>query len=105
VESEGRVREAQVASLLAFWAGRSYSVLLGDLNALPDSLEMQRLEEAGLIDSWGQAGGGPGPTWPARDPYQRIDWIWHTADLSTLQAEVIDSLASDHLPVLVTLGE
>jgi endonuclease/exonuclease/phosphatase family metal-dependent hydrolase len=105
VESEGRVREAQVASLLAFWAGRSYSVLLGDLNALRDSLEMQRLAEAGLIDSWGQAGGGPGLTWPARDPYQRIDWIWHTADLSTLQVAVIDSLASDHRPVLVTLGE
>jgi endonuclease/exonuclease/phosphatase family metal-dependent hydrolase len=105
VETEGRVREAQVADLLTFWAGRSYSVLLGDLNAMPASLEMQRLAEAGLIDSWGQAGGGPGFTWPARDPYQRIDWIWHTADLSAASAEVIDSLASDHLPVLVTLGE
>jgi endonuclease/exonuclease/phosphatase family metal-dependent hydrolase len=105
VETEGRVREAQVASLLAFWAGRSYTVLLGDLNAEPDSLEMQQLAEAGLVDSWGQAGGSPGFTYPARDPFQRIDWIWHTLDLRAQSAEVIPSLASDHLPVLASLGE
>jgi endonuclease/exonuclease/phosphatase (EEP) superfamily protein YafD len=95
----------QVASLLDFWAGRGYSVLLGDLNAEPDSLEMQRLAEAGLIDSWGQAGSGPGYTYSARDPFQRIDWIWHSDDLTTLEVEVISSLASDHLPVASTLGE
>jgi endonuclease/exonuclease/phosphatase family metal-dependent hydrolase len=105
VESEGREREAQVTSLLAFWAGRDHSVVLGDLNALPDAPEMRQLAEAGLVDAWEEAAEGPGFTWPVRDPYQRIDWIWHTPDLSALQVVVIDSPASDHLPLLVTLGE
>jgi endonuclease/exonuclease/phosphatase family metal-dependent hydrolase len=105
VESEGREREAQVTSLLAFWAGRDHSVVLGDLNALPDAPEMRQLAEAGLVDAWEEAGEGPGFTWPVRDPYQRIDWIWHTPDLSALQVVVIDSEASDHLPLVVTLGE
>ena len=105
VESEGRVRESQVASLLAFWAGRDHSLVLGDLNATPEAREMRQLAEAGLVDAWEQIGDGPGFTWPARDPYQRIDWIWHSADLSARQVVVIDSLASDHRPVMVTLGE
>jgi endonuclease/exonuclease/phosphatase family metal-dependent hydrolase len=105
IESEGGVREAQVAALLEFWAGRGDGVLLGDLNATPDSVEMQHLAEAGWIDSWEQAGTGPGFTYSARQPYQRIDWIWHTADLATQAVEVLPSLASDHLPVLATLGE
>jgi endonuclease/exonuclease/phosphatase (EEP) superfamily protein YafD len=39
----------------------------------------------------------------SRDPYQRIDWIWHTEDLTTVEVEVLQTQASDHLPVLATL--
>jgi len=46
---------------------------------------------------------GEGLSWPAADPFERIDWIWHTPDLAALEAETIDSTASDHRPVVVTL--
>lgn len=105
VEGESLPRQAQVRSLLEFWAGRSFSVMLGDLNAVPGTTEIELLTEAGLVDSWGEAGAGPGYTYPARQPEQRIDWIWHTSDLSAVQAQVIDSQASDHRPLLVALGE
>jgi hypothetical protein len=43
--------------------GAPHSVILGDLNAEPGSLEMAMLADAGLIDAWSVAGGGPGYTW------------------------------------------
>ena len=89
--------------LLDFWDGRPNSILLGDLNAEPGAPEITLLEEAGLIDSWLESGVGPGLTWAAIDPGKRIDWIWHSADLAGDQVEVIQTLASDHLPVMVQI--
>jgi endonuclease/exonuclease/phosphatase family metal-dependent hydrolase len=97
-------RQEQVPVLLQFWNDQGYSVLLGDLNATPDSPEMKLIFDAGLLDSWSEAGVGSGYTSNARDPHQRIDWIWHTDDLTTVEVEVLQTQASDHLPVLATLG-
>ena len=103
VDEESLPRQAQVPVLLEFWQDRPSSVLLGDLNAEPDSPEMGMLYDAGLVDSWNEVGSGMGHTFSSRDPHRRIDWIWHSDDLAAVQAEVIQTLASDHLPVLVTL--
>lgn len=103
IEEDHDIRLLQVPALLEFWDGRPNSILLGDLNAEPGAPEIALLEEAGLIDSWLESGVGPGLTWAAIDPGKRIDWIWHSADLSGDQVEVIHSLASDHLPVLVQI--
>ncbi len=103
VESEHAPRQAQVAALLSFWGGRPNSLLLGDLNARPEYTEMGLIAEAGWTDSWREAGEGAGLTWPAVDPFERIDWIWHTDDLTAVDATVIDSAASDHRPVLATI--
>jgi endonuclease/exonuclease/phosphatase (EEP) superfamily protein YafD len=59
--------------------------------------------DAGLLDSWGEAGVGLGYTSNSRDPHQRIDWIWHSEDLTTIEVEVLQTQASDHLPLLSTL--
>lgn len=103
IESEHEPRMAQVSTLLEFWNGRPFSLLLGDLNSEPHYPEMGLLLRAGLADSWQEAGEGEGLTWPAVDPFERIDWIWHTPDLSAVRARVILSTASDHLPVIVIL--
>jgi endonuclease/exonuclease/phosphatase family metal-dependent hydrolase len=103
IERDNDVRLAQVAVLLDFWGGRPYTLLMGDLNAEPGWPEIDPFDQAGLIDSWAEAGAGQGYTWPAYDPYQRIDWIWHTSDLAARDAETIDSTASDHRPVLTTM--
>jgi endonuclease/exonuclease/phosphatase family metal-dependent hydrolase len=103
LEEENDVRLAQVPVLLEFWGNRPMMVLLGDLNAKPEWPEMGLIFEAGLVDSWSESGSGPGLTANAIAPDQRIDWIWHSPDLLGTQAEVIQTLASDHLPVVVQI--
>lgn len=103
VEEEHGPRLAQVSVLLDFWDDRPFTVLLGDLNSRPDFPEMGLFTQAGLIDSWAEAGSGEGLTWPATNPFERIDWVWHTPDLRARAAETLPSTASDHLPAVVTL--
>jgi endonuclease/exonuclease/phosphatase family metal-dependent hydrolase len=103
VESEHGPRLAQVPVLLDFWSERPYSILLGDLNSEPGYEEMLMIADAGWVDSWAEAGEGPGLTWPAIDPFERIDWIWHTPDLRAVDATLEITTASDHLPLLVSL--
>ncbi len=103
IEDDHDIRLLQVPVLLDFWDGRPNSILLGDLNAEPDTPEISLLIEAGLIDSWLESGTGPGLTWNAVDSSKRIDWMWHTSDLVGTRSEVIPSLASDHLPVVVQI--
>ena len=103
IEAEHEPRLAQVPVLLDFWNGSPLSLILGDMNSLPGFPEMDLIAQAGFIDSWAEAGLGEGLSWPAADPFERIDWIWHTPDLAALEAETIDSTASDHRPVVVTL--
>jgi endonuclease/exonuclease/phosphatase family metal-dependent hydrolase len=100
---EPLVRLAQARELLDLWDGGERSILLGDLNARPGDFELAPFTSAGLIDSWEEIGLGPGLTFSSSDPFQRIDWIWHTSDLVALSAEVIQSTASDHLAVVVTI--
>jgi endonuclease/exonuclease/phosphatase family metal-dependent hydrolase len=104
IEEDHDIRLLQVPVLLEFWNGRPNVVLLGDLNAEPDAPEMALLADAGLVDSWLESGSGAGLTWTAADLQKRIDWIWHSADLNGSQVEVIQTLASDHLPVMVQIA-
>lgn len=93
-------RQEQVPDLLKFWNDQAYSVLLGDLNAGPGSPEMELIAAAGLQDAWRLAGEGLGYTYTSGNPVKRIDWIWHTDDMSPLEMEVVQTQASDHMPVL-----
>jgi endonuclease/exonuclease/phosphatase family metal-dependent hydrolase len=103
IEAEHQPRLQQVPELLQVWNGAPSSLLMGDMNSLPDYPEMDLIRQAGMIDSWGQAGVGEGLTWPSDTPIERIDWVWHSADLQALQAATLDTTASDHRPVIVTL--
>lgn len=103
VEADNEVRLIQVPELLEYWNEAPFSLILGDLNAEPHYPEIDLFREAGLVDSWAEAGEGEGLTWPSNDPFERIDWVWHTDDLIATHAEIIVTTASDHIPVLVTL--
>ena len=103
IEADSLARQAQVPVILQFWGGQEHAVLLGDLNAIPGSAEMKLIADAGLLDSWEEAGDGLGYTFDSRDPFQRIDWIWHTEDLIAVEVQVLQTQASDHMPVVVTL--
>ena len=78
--------------------------MLGDFNAHPDHPEMLLFADAGFKDTFVASGAtGDGFTYPADNPWERIDYVWASPDLRAREFSVPDSLASDHLAVAVTL--
>ena len=73
-------------------------VLGGDFNSTPDSPVYHRLVEAGFTD--GAIAFDSSPTSPSETPRERIDYAW-IRGLKPTDAEVLDSLASDHRMVVV----
>jgi endonuclease/exonuclease/phosphatase (EEP) superfamily protein YafD len=102
LEPDSGVRQEQVQVLLDFWAEEDYTIVLGDLNAEPNSTEIRMIADSGLLDAWSSIGIGPGFTFSSSDPTSRIDWIWHTSELQPIGIEVIQTQASDHMPVLAS---
>jgi len=74
------------------------AVLGGDFNSTPDSPVYHRLVEAGFTD--GAIAFDSSPTSPSETPRERIDYAW-IRGLKPTDAEVLDSLASDHRMVVV----
>ena len=94
-EPEGSdVRVAQVDALLQAWGMHPQTVLAGDMNAISGSPEIQKLLNAGFMDSWAAAGRGDRPA---------IDWIFYTPDLIARDVMKIESPASDHPAVVATI--
>ncbi len=98
------VHLAQLDTIITQWDDRPRTLLVGDMNARPGWVEMDKVLEVGFEDSWANAGIGDGFTSNAANPKHRIDWIFHTSDLVASDAEVIHSQASDHFPVAVTIS-
>jgi endonuclease/exonuclease/phosphatase family metal-dependent hydrolase len=105
VDVDGSLRLPQAQALLDAWAQQPHSIVLGDLNALPNSDEMQLLREAGLSDAFTSSGaGGEGFTFRSGDLNRRIDYIYHSPDLIARDFHVNPSQASDHAALAVTLA-
>ena len=100
IVADNQVRMVQVPVILDFWDERDQTILLGDLNADPPTAEMKLIATAGMVDSWTGSGEGDGFTYYAIDPDKRIDYLWISPDLEVLEIEVIQTPASDHLPVI-----
>lgn len=96
-------RQAEVQDLVRAWAGRPRTLIVGDLNAEPETPEITALLRAGFLDSWAEQGSGDGFTFPSTGPDRRIDYILHTPDLRVGEVGLLQSLASDHLPVAATV--
>ncbi len=73
-------------------------VMMGDLNAVPGTPEIETLVDR-LIDAWVAAGVGDGSTYPTEDPDRRIDYVLTSGDVVVRTAAVVTSDSSDHLPV------
>ena len=100
-DEAGRLVQAQeVARIVA--ADGVPSVLVGDLNAEPDSAPMAALAPA-LRDAWTEVGEGDGFTIPVENPDRRIDYVLAERTITPLTTEVVDTMNSDHLPVVTTL--
>ncbi|MER5363739.1 endonuclease/exonuclease/phosphatase family protein [Streptomyces sp. NPDC002722] len=99
------VRIAQVADTRRIMAEDRESerrpvrqILLGDFNAAPAAPELAPLwQELDDVEPGG-------PTYPAQDPVQRIDYVAVSKDTVRVRdAAVAETLASDHLPVVADL--
>jgi len=108
-------RAGQVAALAELHTdSMAAGVLVGDFNARPDAPELAALRGR-FADSWelaadrdDQAGWrfwqrDEGLTHPAHAPHRRIDQVWVSDGVSVAAAQVLDSEASDHLPLMVDL--
>jgi endonuclease/exonuclease/phosphatase family metal-dependent hydrolase len=100
-----RVRQAQLAPLLAAVAGRPATALMGDLNAEPGSAEIAMVLRAGLVDAFAAGGGRPADelTWPSDRPDRRIDYLWLSPDLEASDFAATAGTASDHRGVAVSV--
>ena len=103
LEGDSEVRQVQSASLVRFLDGTSNTVVLGDFNAEPAAPEMETLRQTGLIDAAGLVNPSPADTFNSVDPYQRIDYVWVSADLQVSEVFVPVTTASDHLPVIAVI--
>jgi endonuclease/exonuclease/phosphatase family metal-dependent hydrolase len=102
-EADGdRVRADQAGEVLGFWGGGGATLLVGDMNFVPDSAGYALVAASGLRDLLRETG-NDGPTYPANAPFERIDYAFGTADLAVSIAESPVSTASDHRPVLIDL--
>ena len=98
------VREAQVADTLRILGEDprgARQVLLGDFNAEPAAPELAPLWTR-LSDVWTAA--EPGFTYPADVPAKRIDFVTVSTGIHPRGAQVVDTLASDHRPVVADLA-
>lgn len=92
-------REAQARALnRAYLPASMPTLLIGDLNAEPQSTPMRTL----LGHGWIAADADLAPTFPSTDPDRKIDWILRAPgfDDSLHAAEVLHApVASDHAPL------
>jgi endonuclease/exonuclease/phosphatase family metal-dependent hydrolase len=75
----------------------------GDFNSTPESEVQASIRNAGLRDAWLECGRGDGFTYPADVPIKRIDYVYLTGSATCTHAEVLETTASDHRPLLVTV--
>jgi beta-N-acetylhexosaminidase len=100
-----RRQEAAAVAALVAQARRTDALVIagGDLNAEPATPVLEGLRAAGLRDAWQECAAGDGFTYPAVAPVKRIDYLLTTGATRCSAARVVESQASDHRPLLVTL--
>ncbi|MEF3306581.1 endonuclease/exonuclease/phosphatase family protein [Paenibacillus sp. GYB003] len=89
-------RAEQTAEIVEIVGEQNGSIIMGDLNAAPNTKEILILSNA-FRDAF--AGSAADYTFPSNAPRIRADYIFHSDDLELGKAEVIATPASDHLPV------
>ena len=95
-------QERAVARLVEHVNGSEHpTVLLGDLNLSPESERLAPLFEAS--EDVALTLGTAEPTYPARAPKARIDYILSAGTTPAVGAQVVETLASDHRPVSARL--
>jgi endonuclease/exonuclease/phosphatase family metal-dependent hydrolase len=95
------VRMEQVRTLLGEIGTTTPAIIACDCNARPEAPELKLITDTGFGDLALQSGGG-GPTFPAEQPVERIDFIFGLG-VTAAQGHVVSSTASDHRAVVVNV--
>ena len=74
-------------------------IVCGDMNDVPNSYAYQTIGK-GLTDSYAEKGRGIGRTFKFLSATLRIDYIFHSKELSLNLIQVIRPALSDHYPVV-----
>jgi Metal-dependent hydrolase len=101
--SDGRVFETE--QLLKFLDGvNGPLVVVADMNDEPTG-DAYKLMLARFSDAWvSSRAKGSGFSYPADKPIKRIDYVFYGGEgLRARQARTVETLASDHMPVVVDL--
>lgn len=94
-----RALDAEALKQMVAGAGGRPVIMVGDFNAVPTSPFITRVKTF-IADAWEIAGKGDGFTIPVKKPTRRIDYVFVSKETVTpMRLEVINSIASDHLPL------
>ena len=101
-EDTYRLQEAKALLAIAGALRDSSGTTLigGDLNAEPESAVIALFGAAAWRDGFRECGKGSGLSYPADVPVKRIDYLMMTGGTRCTFAEVLNTEASDHRPVL-----
>lgn len=100
---------SQIETLLDLATNGEPVIMLGDFNMTTRSTHHERLKRNGLVDAFQVSGQGPGYTLPMRYknvpllPMARVDYIWHSTHLTSVDSWIGSHTGSDHLPVLARI--
>ncbi len=95
----GTARSEQVDQLVEIIDLNRPTIVAGDFNMTPDDPLVGSILATGLLD----AGLVAGAVDATSEDGRRIDYIFVSNDFGIVEGEVIDSDASDHRPIVVTL--
>lgn len=95
---EDTYRIQEIPQVLAAAKG---AIAGGDFNSTPDSAVHAKVMTAGYRDAWLECGKGNELTYPSITPQKRIDYVFLHGGCS--EARVIETEASDHRPLLVSV--
>jgi endonuclease/exonuclease/phosphatase family metal-dependent hydrolase len=103
IDEDTAVRIPQVERLLEVWDGTPWTIIAGDMNARPGEADVTQFESGGLVSAQDVTGFSDLLTFNSIAPYQRIDWIFGTPDITFSDFAIPQITASDHLPLVVTV--
>ena len=96
-------RATQIETVAAFIKKSPFPVILaGDFNDTPVSYSYKQINNE-LDDTFVDEGNGLGQTHAQMLPLLRIDYIFHSETLKTLEHKTIDKDYSDHFPVVARI--